>query len=114
MRQRNPLNKFGEVTLDANGNGQVELKPTQYEETWLVTSASIIVAPVPPATVVVREPVFKLFSNGRFIAGTDKGDLNAGGMYEILHSQQPMLGQWSAGDPGAIAQLRLGGWQDIK
>lgn len=106
--ERYPLNALGEVTLDANGNGQVELKPTYYTESWLVTSASIVVS------TNVLLPVFKLFSNGTFVDGTDDGSLNYSGLYEILQTNMPMKGVWTGGDAGAIAQLRLGGVRFIK
>lgn len=106
MARRLPLNAFDEVTLDANGVGAIELKPVSHGETWLVTSASIKVISI---AVVPLEPEFNLYSNGVFIDGTFDGSLNATGLYETLFTNQPMRGEWSGGDPGAIAQLRLGG-----
>lgn len=108
MARRLPLNAFNETTLDASGSGAIELKPTSHGETWLVTSASIKVS---SNTV---EPEFNLYSNGVFIDGTFDGSLNATGLYEILATNQPMRGEWSGGDSGAIAQLRLGGWRFLE
>lgn len=103
MGQRMPLSVLAETTLNASGNGAVELKPLAHNETWLVTSCATKVSSN------TREPEFKVFSNGVFIDGTTEGSLNATGLYEIVHTNQPIRGEWTGGDAGAIAQMRLGG-----
>lgn len=109
MVRKLPLNAFDEKVLNASGAAAIELKPQNHGETWLVTSASIKVIPVPPNTSLTNEPKFELYSNGTFVDGTTDGGLNATGLYETLHTNQPMRGQWTGGDVGATAQMRLGG-----
>ena len=103
MSRNSPLNELAETTLDANGNGAVELKPTAYNETWLVTSCATKVSSN------TNEPEFEVFNSGQFIDGTTEGSRNSTGMYEIVQTNQPIRGEWTAGDAGAIAQMRLGG-----
>lgn len=108
MAQQMPLSVFAETVL-SGGAGAVELKPTAHNETWLVTSCATEVSPVPPATSVTNEPEFKVYVNSVFIDGTQDGSLNSTGMYEIVQTNQPVRGEWSNGDNGATAKMRLGG-----
>lgn len=106
VERRLPLSASDETVLDANGAGAVELKPLAYNETWLVTS---VATKVTSTAVAPSETEFNVYNSGVFIDGTQDGNLNSSGLYEIVHTNQPIRGEWTGGDSGAVAQMRLGG-----
>lgn len=103
------MGKFAEVTLDANGTGRVEIGPTQSSQTWEVRLVSVV------TSTNVQQPVFELRrNNGVFIDGTPAGDLNSTDLNETLYYGERLVGTWTVGDPGAVAQMSVSGKETIE
>jgi hypothetical protein len=106
------LNQNANVTLDQYGNGTVQAGPQIPGVTWTVTLAACTTASV------VNTPVFNLY------LGDPIPQNNLGGTYSgnndeytplsaVLPNGQYMTGQWTGGDPGALATMTLTGTQQV-
>lgn len=109
-----PLNVFARVTLDGSGNGIASIGPTRVREHWQPTAASVAVAPVPPATSVVKNATCKVFrgSSARadtFVSTTINGSTGdtcgLGG--QDMQTGMQIFAQWIGGDAGGIATVNV-------
>ena len=105
-----PLRVSDQVTLDANGNGQVELKNSNYGTTWTVKLIGLRVEPRPSTL----EPECSVFHDGLFLGGSMTASLDAdSAITEIVQTGEAIQAVWTGGDPGKTAILSLGGEQEI-
>lgn len=104
---RYPLDEFGSVTLDANGNGTVRLAPRSTRETWVVDGAAVsavssVAQPAEPQCNVYNSTLASKLG-GTFTGSQDQIGLNVtvrGGF---------IMAVWTGGQPGALATLNLTG-----
>lgn len=112
-----PLSESGEVTLDASGNGTVQIGPDGSGETWLPTIASV------KCSSNTAEAACKIYaghhvSDQNYIDGTLSGSTgdstgNIAGIQVAVTRQRYVWAVWTGGDPGAQATLRLSGTKEI-
>jgi hypothetical protein len=96
--------KRASVVLDASGNGTVTLVPNRLE-TWFVTSTAVRV------TSNTKEPTATTYvgavADGNTLSSTFSGSRDSSPEQQTLQPGQPLLCQWSGGDPGATATLTV-------
>ena len=112
-----PLNETGQVILDGDGNGTVQMSPDGPHEVWLPTLASVKV------TTNTAEASCRIYAGSNtsdlnFVDGTlsgstgDSTDRVDG--YQIARTQTPYVwAVWAGGDPGAQATIVLNGTKTI-
>lgn len=96
------LDEVGQVTLDASGNGTVELSPTSSRIAWWVTLAAVSVSSN------TREPVCSIYHNSKLLGATYTGSNDQIGP-DIMVRNGKLRAVWTGGDAGATAQLSLNG-----
>ena len=102
------LNQNGTVTLDASGNGVVQLGPGIPGVTWTVTLAACA------STSITSTPIFNLYLGDpippNFLGGTYSGNNDEyTPLSAVLANGQYLSGQWIGGDTGATATMTLTG-----
>lgn len=100
------------VTLDANGNGTVQLGPESAGVVWTVSQVACF------TTSSVNNPVFNLYLGDpnpvNFMGGTFSGSNDANtGLAVVLNQGQYFSGQWVGGDPGAVGTFTVLGTQQV-
>jgi hypothetical protein len=106
------LSDFENITLDANGNGTVQIGPGITGVAWIITQMATF------TTSVENNPVFNTYLGDpipqNFIGGTMSGnnDCNTG-INILLNNGQYITGQWVGGDPGATATFTVNGTQTV-
>lgn len=103
-----PLDQYGMVTLDGAGSGTVVLGPAKSNERWSIASMAIQVS------TNALEPQFKAYRDSvsptTFIGGSDSGSNDYDSSFNfVVYSGRKIACQWTGGDPGAIATVRLYG-----
>lgn len=103
-----PLQESVSVTLDGSGNGKATIGPVNQFQTWNVTNEGCTV------TTNVNEPQFRLFqsngtSAGTYLGGSNQGSNDSASIDVTLYPGMKLTGQWTGGDPGAVATLALQG-----
>lgn len=102
-----PLNTAGQVTLDASGNGRVQLSPS-FNETWFVTNAAIYVSSanqIPQCLLYVGADTIPQNVVDTTFVGNQNAS-NRAGNYPITQGES-IFAVWSGGDPGATATMSL-------
>lgn len=101
------LNTAGNTTLDANGNGIVQLGPIVGQR-WTVSVASVFIPNavlIPTCAVYIGgAPIQANFIDGTYTGNFDSTDRTAGLPFT---NGQSIWGVWSGGDVGAVATLSL-------
>lgn len=105
------LNTFAQVTLDANGNGQVALGPALPGVTWTVTNEAT------STTSITNESNFYLYLNQvgphNLLAGSFSGNLDSASVPVTVFPGQTLIGLWTGGDASAVATLTIYGTQKV-
>lgn len=105
-----PLRKRDQVTADANGNGQVEIRNGDYGTTWNVRLVGLEGQPRP----FTLEPECRVYRDGMFIGGTGSGSMDSdSAINETVQTGEGIQAVWTGGDPGATYILTLSGEQTI-
>ena|ERR1700761_4645047 len=103
-----PLDQYGSVTLDANGQGTVTLGPAKPNERWEIQSVAVSVSSN------TNEPMAKCYrdivSQTALIGGTYSGsfDYDSAFNYTVFPGRKLVV-QWTGGDIGATASVRISG-----
>lgn len=113
MQGEFPLDAYGTVTLDSNGQGTVTLGPAKFNESWEVEGASVNV------TSNTNEPQVRFYrdqvSTTTLINGSYSGSFDADPAFNhTVYPQRKLAVQWTGGDAGAIATVRLFGKDRFK
>ena len=99
-----PLRESGEVTLDANGDGTVEL--TCDVEQWDIAMCGLRVQPRP----VTLEPECSVYIDGLFVGGSQSASLDSDSTFnQMMQKSQKIRAVWTGGDVGSTAILTLTG-----
>lgn len=98
------LDEAGSVTLDASGNGTVELSTPSTRTSWFVNLVSVNV------TSNTSEPVAKVYLNStaQLLGGTYTGSNDVFGP-DCWVRNGSIICKWTGGDAGAKATMTLGG-----
>ncbi len=108
MARTLPLRISDQVTLDASGNGQVEL--TCDVAGWTLTMAGLRVEPRP----VDREPEAQIFINGQFVGGSLSASMDSDTTFgQTMQQGEKIQAVWTGGDPGKTAILSLTGTKTV-
>jgi hypothetical protein len=104
------LQTYAVVTLDASGNGTVQIGPVIPGVTWQVTQVACY------TTSVQNNPQFNLYLGDALpsntLGGTYSGNNDANtGLAITLRPGQYFTGQWAGGDAGAEATFTVIGTQ---
>lgn len=98
--------KVATTVLDASGNGVASLTPDGGD--WKVTITSVSV------NSSTSEPTANLYLNTvgdvGFIEGTYSGSSDSSDTSYVVSLGEVLYCQWTGGDPGATATLRITGW----
>lgn len=113
-----PLNESDNVTLDANGNGTVRLKPDSASMRWYPSVASVKCSTANSEAQCSIYAGWKVsdqyFVDGTLLGSSGNSSTNIAG-YEISAAQSPAIwAVWTGGDPGAIATLTVEGTKEIR
>lgn len=106
--QKIPLDQYATVTLNGSGTGTVVLGPAKSNERWEVSTVSFSVSSnnSEPTAKCYRDNV----SNTTFIGGTYSGSFDSDPAFNFtVYPGRKLAIQWTNGDPGAIATVRLYG-----
>lgn len=108
------LDVSGQVTLDAQGNGELELGPVPPRAQWLVARITVSVTgptdPMPSCTVYdgTAHP-----SNLLDATWTGAQDVSDFGTPYPLEDGDRLTFRWEGGTPGTVATARLAGRQAL-
>lgn len=95
------------AVLDANGDGQAEISPDGGH--WRITTTSVRVS------THTRQPEANLYkgsvSDTGWIEGSSSGWRDTSDTTHLLAPGERLIATWHGGDPGAVATLRVEGWQ---
>lgn len=90
------------VTLDSNGNGQVDLYPRSTSD-WVIVGTTVSVSSA------VKQPTARFYKNGvndsNFFGGTYTGANDTAGDRTLLHQGESLSCVWAGGDAGARATM---------
>lgn len=107
-----PLDVAGHVTLDANGNGDLELGPVPPRAQWLLSRMTVHVtgptAPMPTCTVYQGSPHPSRLLDATWTGAQDVSDFGA--PYPLEDGDR-LTFRWEGGTPGETATARLIGRQ---
>lgn len=111
--RRKALNTSAWVTLDANGDGRLELGPDSGPPYWNVTKVNVYtdrpgLAPVPSCAVYLDTED----DNGRQDATYD-GSKDAMECDIDVQRGQHLIAVWSGGQAGDRATMSVTGWKDV-
>jgi hypothetical protein len=101
------------VTLDSNGNGNVDFSIDNTNVRWVIDLVSVETnqaansTPVPTCVFRLNDPV-----TGKFLGGTQSGALDTGNGRAILFTGDTLYAVWSGGIPGSIATATISGTFD--
>ncbi len=114
MSDRQALNTSARVTLDASGDGRLELGPDQGPPYWNVTKLVVMtdrpgLAPVPQASVYLDAED----SNG-LVDSTYDGSKDSTDVDIDLQRGQHLIAVWSGGQAGDTATLSVTGWTAVR
>lgn len=103
-----PLRVSDQVTLDANGDGQVEL--TCDVQGWSLSMAGLRVEPRP----VTLEPECTIYINGQFVGGSLSASMDADTTFnQEMQQGEKITAVWTGGDAGKTAILSLTGTRTL-
>lgn len=109
MNYETQLDAIGTVTLDANGNGSVVLRPSNAHESWTIRSTVV------RTTTAVKNPVFQDFVGASGIVGgqavdtTYTGNNDSSDTIIEINEGSFLTAVWTGGDVGAIASVAVRG-----
>jgi hypothetical protein len=114
MARTQPLYVTKQVILDSNGNGQVSAGPTGFQETWTDITVSV------KCLTNVNEAICSIYvgqsSTPQFFAdGTtwgSTGDSSTNMPSPIVTGQQ-VFADWTGGDAGSTAYMRISGTDNV-
>jgi hypothetical protein len=110
MSRTIPLRKREQVTADASGGGQVEIRNNVYGATWNVRLIGLEGQPRP----FTNEPECRVYRDGMFIGGSGSGSMDSdSAINETVNNGEGIQAVWTGGDPGATYILTLSGDQTI-
>lgn len=104
-----PLAEYAQVTLDANGNGAVQIGPEKQRESWMIQSMSVSVSSN------TNEPTFKVYRGSSsaitsLISGTYAGSFDTDTTFNyMLEENGKLTCVWTGGDAGALATVVVHG-----
>jgi hypothetical protein len=98
------------VTLDVNGYGAIRLAPAGQK--WQITSTNVL------CSTRVAEARCRVYigqvSDSNVIDGTYSGSSgDTSDTVYYLNDGEAMWVEWSGGDPGAIATVKINGWTSV-
>lgn len=103
-----PLRESDQVTLDASGNGQVEI--TCHDFAWKISMCGVQTQPRPSSV----EPELSVYINGQFVGGTQTGDLDADTTFnQFMQQGDKIQAVWIGGNPGDTAIMTLAGTKTV-
>lgn len=107
MTRTTPLQEFASVTLDASGTNTVYFSPQRYGQDWKIERITV-------TCNSAEETVFSLYrdfvQNSARIGGTYSGNNDTDSAAGItLRYGNRLVGQWTLGTAGAIANIVLDG-----
>lgn len=101
------LEESGDVVFDAAGYGVVILQPLRANENWHVTRMSIQAS---SSVLVPRFVAYRRFiAPSTVIDNTYDGNNNTSNCDEDIFTGEQIIGEWSAGDVGAIGTFIIYG-----
>jgi len=106
------LDERAQVTLDANGSGQVQLSPQGAREKWTITFVASTMTNTIPASQNVAQMVLYRSAPvpGNQLAGTYDASLDADSQSTyVLNMSEPVVFVFSGGDPGSIGHIHIEG-----
>lgn len=111
MARTIPLRKRDQVTADASGGGQVEIRNTVHGTVWNVRLIGLEGQPRP----FTDEPECLVYRDGMFIGGSGSGSMDSdSAINETVNTGEGIQAVWTGGDPGATYILTLSGEQTIQ
>ncbi|MFJ2952939.1 hypothetical protein ACIO8H_35805 [Streptomyces sp. NPDC087226] len=114
MSDRQALNTSRPTTLDANGNGRLELGPDKGPPYWNVTKLVVMtdrpgLAPVPQASVYLDTEDANGLIDSTYDGSKDSTDVDID-----LQRGQHLIAVWSGGQAGDTATLSVTGWTETR
>lgn len=107
MASGDTFSTTAQVRLDAAGAGEVSVAPNGSIAGWRVTLISV------STSTRVNEPTFKLYreaaTQANFLEGSFSGSQDASDTTHTVTPGSQLVGQWTGGDVGAVATLRVTG-----
>lgn len=106
------LDETARVTLDASGNGTVQLSPQGARERWTIDFvASTVTNTVPNSQLVAQMVLYRSSATpGNQLAGTYNASLDADSQSQyVLNMSEPVVFVFSGGDPGSIGNVHIEG-----
>lgn len=106
------LDERAQVTLDASGNGTVQLSPQGARERWTINFvASTMTNTVPNSTNVASMVLYRSAAMpGNQLAGTYDASQDADSQSTyVLNMSEPVVFKFTGGDPGSIGNVHIEG-----
>lgn len=110
MAEKSPFRKSVQTTLDASGNGSVQIGPAYYNQTWEVKSYAV---EQQTSAADPDEPECRYYAADVLLDATYTGSLNGGSFETTLLPNQVCRAEWTGGEPGATAILTIQGIQVV-
>ena len=101
------LNTFGQVRLNAQGNGTVTLGPNIPGVVWNIATKATVTTSVVNSTTLLVYAGSALAGN--FAGGSNSAELDSDDVSITLYTGMVVTGVYSGGDSGALATLSLYG-----
>lgn len=114
MSDRQALNTSRPTTLDANGNGRLELGPDSGPPYWNVTKIVVLtdrpgLAPVPQCSVYLDSEDANGLLDSTYDGSKDSTEVDVD-----LQRGQHLIAVWTGGQAGDVATLSVTGWTAVR
>jgi hypothetical protein len=106
------LDSTATVTLDASGNGSVQLAPGGAREKWTLNYVSVTMTNTIPNSVNVAQMVLYRSSAqpGNQLSGTSFANMDADSQsVYVLNMGEPVVFVFSGGDPASVGHVHIEG-----